>query len=893
LSYERSDDRERYSDSEKNEESEYRETDEGEEAPEDKADEAVKDLEREEKAQRHADEASRELDETESESSDAKDLADEASRELDSMENEGETERSMEDDLGHDLDEVRDDLHDRFVNDMDRQLEEPSQKETETDEQDSDTGSSSDMTESSESYEDAGNGMMYALESESKGGSGEAEAQTETETEQETSEGTDESFQDVSEPEESAEETGSTADSVDDELENQFTRQEHTEAEESEEASAEGTSNQKSSETESDFSKPETSSHQEGEEQSETDSDMVNSFDTKSDYSEIVENEPEQSMKASSESDVDEADSRQTSDMEDVTEPIHDSDIEQTHENDSKETSDEVQRVVDSAESELKEYEEQAVGEKQEGEVSESDSDLEYEASDSENENIEDYARRVKEIMDEKSDFDDNYEYIQDPLTGEWQRVRKILSEYETEEQRLKRRNENLFAELSEKEREQFKKTVKEKVDDEDDLAQEVERAWSKVVERAEEISKIEKDEAAEKALDLLSAYGQQFFYFKSKEELEKRLQDACEELGIEGDDALQRLNELLKKMQAEKTMFAGNEANPVNTKVGRIKGESLRFIMELSGERTEDLEGEVSKITGVNGQGGIFEPRFPDEDRLLEILTRLYSTMVSDGHIKESGKGDYFDPEVSRIERVIENLNEIGQMKSKIVEKSKGLYRLYIPSVVSSLLVGLGFPVGDRTMQNRGLPKIILDGPPEILAAYLEEMVPEEGCFSNSTGISWNRTHGIYGPGKRGKRYQNPSLSKKQANYIKENATIDSDISKERKTLPWSELISKAESGDETAKSIVDFVNSHPNRLIKDEATVAGRLGVEVQDAPYRLRYYKKTGRVTLVSSARTKSFDDAEKWGQICPPNDIEKRKKMMDWLSKRKGVVVSSTE
>jgi hypothetical protein len=305
---------------------------------------------------------------------------------------------------------------------------------------------------------------------------------------------------------------------------------------------------------------------------------------------------------------------------------------------------------------------------------------------------------------------------------------------------------------------------------------------------------------------------------------------------------------------------------------------------MELIDKPIQILDGKISRITGVNGQGGLLEPRFPDENQLLVVLTRLYSVMVSDGHIRnESGKGEYYDPHIKRIEGIIENLSELSRIKSRIVEKTRGLYRLHIPSVVGTLLFMMGFPIGDRTMQNKGLPALIVEGPPEVLIAYLEEMVPEEGCFNNTTGISWNRTHCIYGPGKAGKMYQQPSLSKEQANYIKKVASDASD-SKDRKTLSWGELVLQAENSNEIAESIVDFVRSNPNQLIKDEAQIAGRLGIGVDEGPYRLRYYKKTGRITLVSSARTKSFSDAEKWGQICPPNDTEKRKKMMNWLAGR---------
>ncbi|MFW9813914.1 MAG: hypothetical protein ACFFF9_15740 [Candidatus Thorarchaeota archaeon] len=461
MSYERSDDRERYSDSEEGEEQEYRETDESEESPED---EAVKDLEREEEAERYADEASRELDETEA---DAKDLADEASRELDSMENEENAEGSMEDDLGHDLDEVRDDLHDRFVNDMDRQLEEPSYKETESEEQDSDTGSSSDMTESSESYEDAGNGMAYALET--KGGSGGAEAQTETE--QEASEEAEESFQDVNESEGSVEEPEATTDAVNDKFTNRFTRQEHTETDET---SPDGTLNHKSTETESDFSKPETSADDDR-------SDMTNSIESKREGPESVEDSSNHSMETASESEANE-DEPQTAEVEDVSEPALDSDIEQAKEPEFQDASDEIQRIVESAESELEDTEVQEADDVLEGEISDEEVLEEEEVL----EDLEDFVKKVQDMLDEY--MDDEYDYVQDPLTGEMQRVYKILSDYESDEQRLRRKLRNLFAELSEEERDRFKQIVREKgVSEDRSFAEEVESLWSSVVEKAEE----------------------------------------------------------------------------------------------------------------------------------------------------------------------------------------------------------------------------------------------------------------------------------------------------------------------------------------------------------------------------------------------------------------------
>ncbi|MFW9817954.1 MAG: LAGLIDADG family homing endonuclease, partial [Candidatus Thorarchaeota archaeon] len=111
-------------------------------------------------------------------------------------------------------------------------------------------------------------------------------------------------------------------------------------------------------------------------------------------------------------------------------------------------------------------------------------------------ESLDEFVERVKELLDEWTEEDDRYEYVQDPLTGEMQRVPKILSEYESDEQKQRRKNRNLFAELSEEERERFKELVCE----EERSAKAVERAWGQVVERAEQ----EREELLEEVREVL-----------------------------------------------------------------------------------------------------------------------------------------------------------------------------------------------------------------------------------------------------------------------------------------------------------------------------------------------------------------------------------------------------
>jgi predicted DNA-binding protein (UPF0251 family) len=140
-------------------------------------------------------------------------------------------------------------------------------------------------------------------------------------------------------------------------------------------------------------------------------------------------------------------------------------------------------------------------------ENSEVDETSEHENSEAEDipEELEDFVRRVQDMLDESMDLDDDYDYVQDPLTGEMQRVYKILSEYESEEQRYRRKLRNLFAKLSEEERERFKEIVRDKEESQDkSFAEQVECFWAGVVEKSEE-NRTESLEFSEQLSDVLA----------------------------------------------------------------------------------------------------------------------------------------------------------------------------------------------------------------------------------------------------------------------------------------------------------------------------------------------------------------------------------------------------
>lgn len=481
MPYENSDDAERYSD---HEERERTEDPEREEPDEDMEKEAAENQERREAADRLANEVSDELDEMESK---------------DSGENDFEK-NDFNNDLGHDLDEVRDDLHDRYVNDMERQLEGASTKEVEGDETDSD-GSASEMTESSESYHDAGDSMAYAMRT--KGASGEAEA-AETETEEETQEVSEPEAQ---EPTEQQAESEETEEPVNEKGTNQIPRYESEEGETATSYESQETHEYNDARTSPEASEPENEAQEVSEDHAEAEPALSNEdqHDTSELSEPVEEGQQEGELSETSESDV------ETDDLEQEIDEILES-IEESHEVDEageetvdhdesgQELSEDPERKHEvttsgheSPEQEMSEEPEVESEEAQEHEIPAEDEPLP--------EDVEDFVKRVKEILDEKMDSDEDYDLVQDPLTGEMQRVPKILGEYESDEQKQRRKRRNLFAELSEEERERFKEIVREDAEnDEERSAEDVERAWNKVVAKAEQ----EREELLQRVKEVL-----------------------------------------------------------------------------------------------------------------------------------------------------------------------------------------------------------------------------------------------------------------------------------------------------------------------------------------------------------------------------------------------------
>jgi hypothetical protein len=559
LPHEWSDDAERYSEREYEEIPDERESREIPDEIEKAAQEAAEEFDRQQEIERMADVAAMEFDEWESKQKEIEDLAEAAAKEFDELQREQDgTTESLEDNLRNDIDEVRDELHDEYVNDMSRQLEGVSQKDSEVKEG-SDDGTAQEAAETSESYEDAGTGMVYAME-------------TKSETEEEMQEVSEPGSQDPSEQEPESEDV---EESLAEKHTNRIVRHEseeseattHSDAQEVNEPTTSGPSPEVT-ETEEDKELPEVNK---GHSESEPAVSRIEQREYEENVSSI-----EEGREHSERSELEEKEDEQIEDgIFETVEPVETSAESEELVQDPEESPELCDvREPDPLQNEGSEAEEEPVekgdSEHETSEDPEVEAEVAQESVEEETlpEGLDDFVERVRELLDERIEEDDDYDYVQDPLTGEIQRVPKILGEYETDEQRQRRKNRNLFAELSGEERERFKQLVRERAENDDErTVAAVERAWNQVIERAER----KHNELRERVGQVLeNPEVKQLLESMSKEDEESRtsvehakVDDEVDEEGSLGQflprsydefiEALQRLSTLKKRKNVER----------------------------------------------------------------------------------------------------------------------------------------------------------------------------------------------------------------------------------------------------------------------------------------------------------------------------------------------------
>ena len=368
--------------------------------------------------------------------------------------------------------------------------------------------------------------------------------------------------------------------------------------------------------------------------------------------------------------------------------------------------------------------------------------------------------------------------------------------------------------------------------------------------------------------LSLINAYGDLYFYFRSDHLFRQYILDVGRSLNIRGgfNIVLEHLQKLVsKKVPVPKGEF------PISCRFRRIRGTHVQFLNRILGTKLDALEGNVSRLTKRSGRGGIKNPKFPSGEKLMVALSRLAATTLADGHLKPNGTIEYFEPELERIKLVEKTLRVFGDIRAnpKLVKRDN-VYVCYFPSPLGKALQYYGLIPGNKSILNPKLPSFILEGSLRTLCAFFEDFVPQDGSITSKSKRFELAQSNTLDSGINALEYpDSPELPTTMVDFLKRHG-------KQEQTC-WVLSISKLRrlsARNRLAQDLVKQIETHTSNLIEDSVRVAQRLGVSMESKPCTVRYFNKTGKVTISWVARTGTIDDTIRLGIIAPPNDVKKR-------------------
>nr|KXH71800.1 MAG: hypothetical protein AM325_14775 [Candidatus Thorarchaeota archaeon SMTZ1-45] len=375
----------------------------------------------------------------------------------------------------------------------------------------------------------------------------------------------------------------------------------------------------------------------------------------------------------------------------------------------------------------------------------------------------------------------------------------------------------------------------------------------------------------------LEKVYDSLYYYFRDKEAFDRYIDDVGESLGFQekrNGDILKYLRELAFQMVVE-----DSRDYCINPQICRIRGDFINLMNDISGKTLSGLEGEISKVTGPSGRGGIERPLFPHGEKLEVAVARLVAAVLSDGSVQPNGGVQYAESEMSRIERVVESLRVFGDINLSIKHiERENYYRTHFPSVIGKLLMHREVPSGDRTIQNPRLSTCVREGTDEVKRAYIEDFIPQDACVGKNKVI-WHRAN-VLDAGDKSKKYGlEPKIGIEEKVLIMEYGRRERGNAKAY-ALSWGKLEELTHHPDVTttriARSLECVGFDNPNRLMDDEAEIMQGWGIKVKVEPSVIRYYSGTGRVTITWQARTVGLVNTIELCIVAPPNDIKNKQK-----------------
>lgn len=392
---------------------------------------------------------------------------------------------------------------------------------------------------------------------------------------------------------------------------------------------------------------------------------------------------------------------------------------------------------------------------------------------------------------------------------------------------------------------------------------------------------------------DWMQIYNDEMFHFQDQETVDVLLSMAKERLDIKGEISLSRL--VHQVADYDRTITKQGMNSDLHSQASYLKGSTLSLLLDSCDLTIQDIQDEIFAI-GRFDRRLIRNPEFSDDTLEIDLaFARLFGAGLSDGHIDQFRVFCYCEADVDRIRIFKKHVEFFGEVDYTETIDERGTHDLRYSSVLGRMLENRGFTVGDKTVQNKGIPDFILNGPIEVQIEYLKQLWPEDGGFTTGdnyhTYFVWTRSACLLDPEKDLKYGIDRTSEHRILSLIQEHGiyTEESSFQKKEKypryILAGAELSRLAKCNEKSVSDVSiwfqSLVDSNKPLLMKHEQTLLNRIDVASRDMCMDVTYFCETGRVSVRFRAVTKSLDDAMIVALIAPPDDRQKRMKVAKWV------------
>jgi hypothetical protein len=389
---------------------------------------------------------------------------------------------------------------------------------------------------------------------------------------------------------------------------------------------------------------------------------------------------------------------------------------------------------------------------------------------------------------------------------------------------------------------------------------------------------------------DWMQLYSDEMFHFHSPDCIEKLLSESKARLDIKGNISLSRLIHQITDYNKSITKQGMN--SDLHHNASYVKGSTLSLLLDSCDMTVQDIEDDIASIGRID-RHLIRNPRFSEDP--LEIdkaFARLFGAGLSDGHINQFRVFCYSEADANRIRIFQRHMDFFGDIDYTIETDENGNREVRYSAVIGRILEKRGFPVGDKTVQNRGIPDFILNGPIEVQVEYLRQLWAEDGHFisggKNHTYFGWTRGISLLDPEKDLKYNNESSITPEMIQLIEKYGTYHEKFDGrfyprfllDAGKLKRHDEIETPEERELARRLQMTIYGAKPSLLISEEYLLES-IGVKSISSPTEIWYYLGTGRVSVLWRARTKTRDGAMMVAIQAPPDDVEKRLKVQSWI------------